>query len=174
MRLAAIADRTSDEHGVICQSYIDLPPRPSQRHRLHLMLPCEKVHQHPSIHPALQFGFVWRENLEAAKNAVAPGHLSQNLQPMFLFTKGSRSVAAHYVLNSNPNEVLGDLVAGRPTKEVTGSFDIHVVEFAGVRQWIGDVLPSDLHKALRRVALLERRHGPVKIALDPFIEAQYA
>lgn len=174
MRLAAIADRTSDEHGVICQSYIDLPPRPSQRHRLHLMLPCEKVHQHPSIHPALQFGFVWRENLEAAKNAVAPEEVLPNLHLMSLFVTDSRSLLAHHVLKSNPNKVLGALVAGRPTKEVTGSFDIHVVEFAGVRQWIGDVLPSDLHKALRRVALLERRHGPVKIALDPFIEAQYA
>ena len=174
MRLAAIADRTSEEHDVICQNYIDLPPRPSQRHRLHLMLPFEKLDQHPLIHPALQFGFVWRENLEAAKNAVAPAHMLPNLHLMSLFVTDSRSVLAHHVLNSNPNKVLGALAAGRPTKEITGSFDIHVVQFAGVRQWIGDVLPSDLHRALHRVALADRRHGPVKIALDPFIEAQYA
>ena len=127
------------------------------------MLPFKKVDQHPSIPPTLEFGFVWREDLEAAKNAVAPENLSQNLQPMFLFTKGSRSVAAHYVLNSDPNEVLGDLVAGRPTKDITGSFSIYVMDEDGDLQ---DVLPSDLHDALYFVALVERKHGPVKAALD--------
>lgn len=141
---------------------------------MHLMLPFKKIDQHPSIPPTLEFGFAWRESLEASKNAVAPGHLSQNLHPISLFMKGYRWIVAHFVLNSNPNEVLGDLVAGRPTKEITGSFEIYVVETAGDREWIGDVLPSDLHRALHRVALLERRHGPVKIAMDPFIEAQYA
>jgi len=127
------------------------------------MLPFKKVDQHPSIPPTLEFGFVWRESLEAAKNAVAPGNLSQNLHTKFLFTKGSRSVAAHYVLNSNPNEVLGDLVAGRPTKDITGSFSIYVMDEDGDLQ---DVLPSDLHDALYFVALVERKHGPVKAALD--------
>lgn len=81
---------------------------------------------------------------------------------MFLFMKGSRSVAAHYVLNSNPNEVLGDLVAGRPTKGITGSFSVYVTDEDGDLQ---DVLPSDLHDALYFVALVERKHGPVKAAL---------
>ena len=126
------------------------------------MLPFKKVDQHPSIPPTLEFGFVWRESLEAAKNAVAPGNLSQNLQPMFLFMKGSRSVAAHYVLNSNPNEVLGDLVAGRPTKDITGSFSVYVTDEDGDLQ---DMLPSDLQDALYFVALVERKHGPVKAAL---------
>jgi len=121
-----------------------------------------------------ELGFVWRENLEAAEKAVAPGRLSPNLHTMSLFLTDSRSVLAYHVLNSNPNEVLGGLVAGRPTKDITGSFSIYVWEFAGVRQWIGDVLPSDLHRALHRVALVERKYGPVKIALDPYIEAQYS
>lgn len=129
---------------------------------MHLMLPFKKVDQHPSIPPTLEFGFVWRESLEAAQNAVAPGNLSQYLQPMFLFTKGSRSVAAHYVLNSDPNEVLGDLVAGRPTKDITGSFSVYVTDEDGDLQ---DVLTSDLHDTLYFVTLVERKHGPVKAAL---------
>ena len=159
----AIADRTRDEHGVVCQTYINLPPRPSQGYRVHLMLPFKKIYQHPSNRPALEFGFVWRESLEAAQNAVAPGNLSQYLQPMFLFTKGSRSVAAHYVFDSSPNEVLGDLVAGRPTKDITGSFSVYAMDEDCDHQ---DVLPSDLHDALYFVALVERKHGPVKAALD--------
>jgi len=31
---------------------------------------------------------------------------------------------------------------------------------------LGDTLPSDLHKALHHVALVERKYGSVQIALD--------
>lgn len=119
----------------------------------------------------LEFGFVWRESLEAAKNAVAPEHSSHNLHLRDLFMRGSRSIVAYHILNSNPNEVLGGLVAGRPTKEITGSFCIHAMNDDEDLQ---DVLPSDLHEATYFVALVERKYGPVKIALDPCIEAQYA
>lgn len=81
-----------------------------------------------------------------------------------LFTKGSRSVVAHYVLNSSPDEVLSDLVAGRPTKDITGSFSVYVMDEDGDLQ---DVLPSDLHDALYFVAIVERKHGPVKSAFGP-------
>ena len=135
------------------------------------MLPLEENNLTLPSHPVFAFGFVWRADLEAAENAVAPGCLLPNLHLMSLFMTDSRSGLAYHVLNSNPNKVLGSLVAGRPTQEITGNFSINVVEYAGIRQWVDDVLPSDLHRALLRVALMERRYGPVKIALDPYIEA---
>ena len=162
---------SSEEHSVICQNYIDVPPRPSQDHRFHLMLPFQR-------HPALSFGFVWRKNMEEVKNEIAPGLASQNFHSLSLFQEddeGDREVAAYHVLCSSfSNEVLGDLVAGRATQQITGSFCIHVYVADDDGEGIDDALPSDLHKALHRVAVFERKFGPVKIVLDPSIDALYA
>jgi hypothetical protein len=128
-------------------------------------------------HPDLQSGFVWRKNLEEVKNEIAPGRASQNFHTLSLFEEddeGYRTVAAYHVLRSNPNEVLGALVAGRATQQITGSFCIHVYVAHDYRDGTGDALPSDLHKGLHRVALFERKFGPVKIALDPFVDTHYA
>ena len=128
-------------------------------------------------HPSLPSGFVWRKNIEEIKNEIAPGRLSQNFHTLSLFDEddeGYRSHGAYHVLHSDPDQILGALVAGRPTQQITGSFCIHVYVDDGDGQDIDDALPSDLHKALHRVALFERKFGPVKIALDPFIDAHYA
>lgn len=156
----------SNEHSVICQSYASLRPRPSQGHRLHLILPCQR-------HPALQVGFVWRKDLEEAQFFAAPGPLSERLSRLFLFCDDRRSVSAYYAHHSNTNKILGDLISGTPTREITGSFSIFVTEFSGDHEWLGDALPSDLHQALYRVALVEVKYGKVKAALDPALEALY-
>jgi hypothetical protein len=129
------------------------------------MLPFE-IHPHPG------FGFVWREHLAAAKVAVAPGPILPYVRIMSLFSPDSHSVAALHIPNCNPNPILGDLISGRPTKDITGSFSIYVTNGEDSND-IGDVLPSDLHKALYRVALVERKYGPVKFTLDPHDELFY-
>lgn len=125
-------------------------------------------------HPQLDFGFVWRQDLEDAKRFVVAGLPLGCLKTFSLGPDvGRRSTAAYHALNSNPNEVLGDLVSGRPTQQITGSFSIFVTEYSGDQDVVGDVLPSDLHEALYRVALIEVKHGKVKIPMDASVEEYY-
>ena len=115
--------------------------------------------------------------MEDVKNEIAPGDLSQRFHTLSLFQEddeGHRSIGAYHVQDSNPNEVVGALIAGRPTQQITSSFCINVYVFNGDTEELGDTLPSDLHKALYRVALSEREYGPVTIALDPAIDKFYA
>jgi hypothetical protein len=103
---------------------------------------------------------------------VAPGRLRANLATLSPRTdEDHRWITAYYVDDSNPNVVLVNLVAGRPTSVVTGSLLNFVTKTFEGRA--GDTLPSDLHKILHHVAQLERRYGPVKIPLTPHEEAYY-
>jgi hypothetical protein len=106
--------------------------------------------------------------------SVAPGRLRVNLTTLSPRTdEDHRWITAYYVRNSDPNVVLGNLVAGRPTGSVTGSLLSFVTNTFEGRAGTGDVLPSDLHNLLHHVALQERQYGPVNIALTPHEEAYY-
>jgi hypothetical protein len=154
-----------DEHKTLCKPYVDLPPRDSKDYRLHILVPC-----HSGLEPIL----VWRKDLEAAMDTIAPGpsSLRRNLTDLPPNTdEDQRWTAAKYVRDSTPNVVLGNLISGRPTVIITGSLlSVTTNAFKG-REDISDAMPSDLHKIVQQVALHEQRFGPVKTSSTPYQES---
>jgi hypothetical protein len=145
-----------------------LQRRPSKNHYLYLFIPFDAASN--------KCGFFWVDNLNVAMDVMAPRHVRDYLSIMpFAQEDGSnRTVGAYYVKNSDPNVILGHLVAGRPTRRITGCFLMFADNTSsGWHAVRGDVLPADVHRALHHVAKLERPYGPVRIALTPEEESLY-